>query len=80
MENHRKLKQFARFADVIDIRKLEKETRKSVSRDEVQELDDIHTALDRAVLDAYGWPYNLTDEEILERLLELNLERAKKEK
>ena len=28
MENHRKLKQFARFADVIDIRKLEKETRK----------------------------------------------------
>ncbi len=27
-------------------------------------------------LDAYGWPYDLGDEEILERLLALNLERA----
>jgi len=51
-------------------------TRKSVTRAEIQELDDIHTALDHAVLDAYGWPHNLTDEEILERLLTLNLERA----
>jgi hypothetical protein len=25
---------------------------------------------------AYGWPHNLTDEQILERLLTLNLERA----
>jgi hypothetical protein len=29
------------------------------------------------VLDAYGWPHNLSDEQILERLLALNLERAK---
>jgi hypothetical protein len=29
-----------------------------------------------AVLAAYGWPHNLTDEQILERLLALNLERA----
>jgi type II restriction/modification system DNA methylase subunit YeeA len=35
-----------------------------------------HTKLDRAVLDAYGWPHDLGDEEILERLLALNLERA----
>jgi len=28
------------------------------------------------VLDAYGWPHDLGDEEILERLLALNLERA----
>ncbi len=28
------------------------------------------------VLDAYGWPHDLSDEEILERLLALNLERA----
>jgi hypothetical protein len=35
-----------------------------------------HEKLDRAVLDAYGWPHDLTDEEILERLLALNLERA----
>jgi len=29
------------------------------------------------VLDAYGWPHDLADEQILERLLALNLERAK---
>jgi hypothetical protein len=28
------------------------------------------------VCDAYGWPHDLTDEQILERLLALNLERA----
>jgi hypothetical protein len=28
------------------------------------------------VCDAYGWPHDLTDTEILERLLALNLERA----
>jgi type II restriction/modification system DNA methylase subunit YeeA len=39
-------------------------------------LDLAHQKLDRAVLDAYGWPYDLSDEEILERLLALNLERA----
>ncbi|MFQ5341328.1 MAG: hypothetical protein ACE5F6_07250 [Anaerolineae bacterium] len=32
--------------------------------------------LDQAGLDAYGWPHDLDDEEILRRLLELNLERA----
>jgi hypothetical protein len=31
------------------------------------------------VFRAYGWPETLTDEEILERLLALNLERAGKE-
>lgn len=30
----------------------------------------------RAVLDAYGWPHDLSDDQILERLLALNLERA----
>ncbi len=39
-------------------------------------LDLAHQKLDRAVLDAYGWPHDLTDEQILERLLALNLERA----
>jgi len=28
------------------------------------------------VPDAYGWPHDLSDEEIMERLLALNLERA----
>ena len=35
-----------------------------------------HEKLDRAVLDAYGWPQDSSNEEILERLLALNLERA----
>jgi CBS domain containing-hemolysin-like protein len=54
----------------------DKETRQSVSRAEIQELDDLHIALDNAVVAAYGWPLDLTDEQILERLLALNLERA----
>jgi len=41
-------------------------------------LDALHRALDRAVCEAYGWEYAVLDdkEEILRRLLALNLERA----
>jgi type II restriction/modification system DNA methylase subunit YeeA len=39
-------------------------------------LDLAHNKLDQAVLDAYAWPHNLSDDQILERLLALNLERA----
>jgi type II restriction/modification system DNA methylase subunit YeeA len=39
-------------------------------------LDLAHRRLDEAVLDAYGWPHDLADEAILERLLELNLART----
>ena len=39
-------------------------------------LDNIHARLDAAVADAYGWPADLADGDILERLLALNLERA----
>jgi hypothetical protein len=42
-------------------------------------LDLAHKRLDDAVFDAYGWPRNLTDDEILARLLALNLERAGKQ-
>ncbi len=35
-----------------------------------------HDKLDRAVLDAYGWPHDLPDEDILARLLALNGERG----
>jgi type II restriction/modification system DNA methylase subunit YeeA len=38
-------------------------------------LANAHTDLDRAVLAAYGWPPDLPDDAILERLLELNLSR-----
>ena len=43
-------------------------------------LCQIHDDLDAAVFDAYGWPHDLTDEQILERLVALNAERAAEEK
>lgn len=39
-------------------------------------LDHAHRKLDAAVAAAYGWPADLTDEQILAKLLALNLERA----
>ena len=39
-------------------------------------LELAHKKLDEAVFAAYGWPSDLSDEEILEKLLRLNLERA----
>ena len=39
-------------------------------------LANAHERLDGAVADAYGWPADLADGEVLERLLTLNLERA----
>ncbi len=39
-------------------------------------LDLAHQQLDRAVLDVYGWPHDLSDDEMLQRLLNLNLARA----
>jgi hypothetical protein len=38
-------------------------------------LANAHATLDAAVFDAYGWPADLADDEILARLLALNLER-----
>ena len=42
-------------------------------------LDLAHKKLDAAVAAAYGWPADLSDERILERLLALSLERAEEE-
>ena len=49
---------------------------------EVQWLEDLHRTLDATVARAYGWDdYTpaMPDEEILRRLLKLNLERATKQ-
>jgi hypothetical protein len=46
----------------------------------VSVLKQIHDELDAAVFDAYGWPHDLTDEQILERLVALNAERAEEER
>ena len=39
-------------------------------------LDLAHERLDEAVFAAYGWPPGLSEEEVLQRLLALNLERS----
>ncbi len=38
-------------------------------------LDEAHDRLDAAVLDAYGWPHDIGEDELRRRLLELNLSR-----
>jgi hypothetical protein len=43
-------------------------------------LKKIHDDLDALVFDAFGWPHILTDEQILERLVALNAERAAEER
>ena len=45
----------------------------------VSVLKQIHDDLDAAVFDAYGWPRDLDDEAILQRLVDLNHERAEEE-
>jgi hypothetical protein len=55
---------------------LEKRTLTNLYNRRPDWLDQAHRRLDAAVFDAYGWPHDLSDDEILERLLKLNLERA----
>ena len=45
----------------------------------VSVLKQIHDDLDAAVFDAYGWPHDLDDEQILQRLVDLNHQRAAEE-
>jgi hypothetical protein len=42
-------------------------------------LKELHEKLDTEVADAYGWPADLSDEDILSRLVALNKERAAEE-
>lgn len=42
-------------------------------------LRDLHDQIDAAVAEAYGWPADLSDEDILLRLVALNRERAEEE-
>ncbi|GJE62066.1 class I SAM-dependent DNA methyltransferase [Methylobacterium trifolii] len=42
-------------------------------------LKELHEAIDRLTAEAYGWPHDLTDEQILERLVALNAQRAQEE-
>lgn len=60
-------------------KKLKKRTLTSLYNDRPTWLDLAHQRLDQAVLDAYGWPHDLADEDILEHLLALNLGRTAKQ-
>ncbi len=55
---------------------LEKRTLTNLYNQHPTWLANAHAALDAAAVDAYAWPGDLTNEEILERLLALNLERV----
>ena len=59
--------------------KLKKRTLTNLYNERPAWLDLAHKKLDAAVAAAYGWPADLSDEQILERLLALNLERAAEE-
>ena len=60
--------------------KLKKRTLTQLYNQRPTWLDLAHRRLDEAVFAAYGWPADLGDEEILERLLALNLQRAAEER
>jgi hypothetical protein len=55
---------------------LQRRTLTNLSNERPTWLDRAHARLDEAVHAAYGWPYPLADEEILERLIALNLSRS----
>jgi hypothetical protein len=59
----------------IDPRELEKRTMTNLYNLRPSWLVYSHDALNAAVFGAYGWPVDIDDEEILARLLNLNLER-----
>ena len=60
----------------FDAAALEKRTLTNLYNDRPAWLANAHAALDAAVFAAYGWPPDLPDDEILARLLALNLLRA----
>lgn len=62
------------FRDVCDLVGIEM----PAAADFAPRLDQLHQTLDHAVCDAYGWPHDIlnNEEEILRRLLALNLARA----
>ncbi len=59
----------------LEIEQLAGRTLTNVYNERPAWLANTHEALDVAVLGAYGWPSDRSDEAILARLLALNLER-----
>ena len=57
-------------------KKLKKRTLTNLYNERPTWLDLAHQKLDKTVFAAYGWPANLSDDDLLSKLLELNLERV----
>jgi hypothetical protein len=55
---------------------LKKRSLTNLSNERPAWLDNAHRELDAAVAAAYGWPADISEEEALARLLDLNRERA----
>ena len=63
-------------ADADCAKRLAKRTLTNLYNERPAWLDLAHKRLDEAASAAYGWPADLSDEQILEKLLALNLERS----
>ena len=63
-------------AEMIAESELRRRTLTNLYNERPAWLDTAHRRLDEAVFNAYGWPPNLSDDEVLARLLALNQERA----
>ncbi len=61
--------------DTLAPSQLKKRTLTNLYNEQPDWLRMAHAKLNTAVLDAYGWPADTTDEALLARLLKLNLER-----
>jgi hypothetical protein len=55
---------------------LKKRTLTNLTNERPTWLVNVHRKLDEAVFAAYGWSPGMTDDELLAKLLELNLSRA----
>jgi len=62
--------------DVVAAAELKKRTLTNLYNARPQWLADAHRDLDAAVAAAYGWPADISEEDALAKLLELNLARA----
>jgi hypothetical protein len=64
--------------DADSAAKLKKRTLTNLYNERPAWLANAHKRLDEAVFAAYGWPADLSDDDLLAKLLALNLERAAK--
>ena len=65
--------------DATCAEKLNKRTLTNLYNESPTWLKNAHAKLDEAVFAAYGWDAGMSDDELLAKLLALNLERAKDE-